>query len=496
MTNKIIIIGGGIAGLSAGCYGRMNGYDTEIFEMHTAAGGVCTGWVRKGYTFDGCLHWLTGTSPTSQLYRMWQELGVTKGKKITNHEAFCHVVTASGRRLIQWGNMDRLFEELEAIGPEDAPLLAQLKADARTLGLMKIPLGAPRKASLLKKLSLLRKYKPVVPVYRRYAGMNVESLTSRFKSPLLREAFLLIIPLSDFPALYVLSLLQGLDAKEAGWPEGGSLALAASIEKRYRALGGNIHYGARVLEIVVENDRAIGVRLSDGSEHRADLVISAADGQETLFGMLKGKYVTPELRRLYKTLPLYKPLMQVSFGVRRDLSNEPRLVTWGFATPMRFGQTEAPFVFLNNYSFDPTMAPAGCSALSVAFWSPFDLWEKLHQDRERYVQEKKRVLQDVTHWLESIYPGISTDIEVTDVATPMTTVRYTGNYHASYEGWRPTPATIQEKIPTTLPGLKGFSMIGQWTRPFSGIPTVAMDGRNAVELLCRKDGKDFVTSIV
>jgi hypothetical protein len=33
-------------------------------------GGVCTGWVRKGYTFDGCLHWLTGSAPTSALYRM------------------------------------------------------------------------------------------------------------------------------------------------------------------------------------------------------------------------------------------------------------------------------------------------------------------------------------------------------------------------------------------------------------------------------------------
>jgi phytoene dehydrogenase-like protein len=438
---------------------------------------------------------LTGSAPTSPIYRMWQELGAIKDKKITNHEAFCHVVTASGRRLIQWGNLDRLFEELEAIGPEDRPLLEQLKTDARTLGRMKMPLGAPRKISLLKKLRMLRKYKPVISVFRRYAGMNVESLTSRFKSPGLREVFPLIIPLADFPALYVLSLLQGLDAKEAGWPEGGSLALTSSIERRYRELGGTIHYGAQVAEIIVENDRAVGVRLSDGSEHRADLVISAADGHETLFSMLKGKYVTPTLKKLYETLPLYRPLMQVSFGVRRDLSSEPRLVTYGFATPMRFGQTEAPFAFLNNYSFDPTMAPAGCSSVTVNFWSSFDFWEKLHQDRTSYAAEKKRVQQDVTQWLESIYPGISGDIVVADVATPMTTVRYTGNYHASYEGWRPTPATIQKKIPTTLPGLKGFSMIGQWTRPFAGLPTAAMDGRNAVELLCRQDGKTFVTSV-
>jgi len=62
MSKKVIIIGGGVAGLSAGIYGQLNGYDTEILEMHTLPGGQCTAWKRKGYTFDYCIHWLVGTS--------------------------------------------------------------------------------------------------------------------------------------------------------------------------------------------------------------------------------------------------------------------------------------------------------------------------------------------------------------------------------------------------------------------------------------------------
>ena len=46
---KIIIIGGGLAGLAAGCYGQMNGFRTSIFEMHDKTGGLCTAWKRKGY---------------------------------------------------------------------------------------------------------------------------------------------------------------------------------------------------------------------------------------------------------------------------------------------------------------------------------------------------------------------------------------------------------------------------------------------------------------
>jgi phytoene dehydrogenase-like protein len=52
MANSIIIMGGGIAGLAAGCYGQMNGYRTKIFEMHDIPGGLYTSWEREGYLFD------------------------------------------------------------------------------------------------------------------------------------------------------------------------------------------------------------------------------------------------------------------------------------------------------------------------------------------------------------------------------------------------------------------------------------------------------------
>ena len=73
-NKKVIIIGAGISGLCAGSYLQMNGYDTEIFELNTIAGGLCTAWKRKGYTFDGCVHWLAGSKPTDPFYHLWKEL--------------------------------------------------------------------------------------------------------------------------------------------------------------------------------------------------------------------------------------------------------------------------------------------------------------------------------------------------------------------------------------------------------------------------------------
>ena len=55
MEKTIIIIGAGIAGLSAGCYAQMNGYKSAIFEMHDKPGGLCTAWKRGGYTYPTTL---------------------------------------------------------------------------------------------------------------------------------------------------------------------------------------------------------------------------------------------------------------------------------------------------------------------------------------------------------------------------------------------------------------------------------------------------------
>src|SRR5450759_2939278 len=97
---SLIIIGAGIAGLSAGCYALMNGYQAQIFEMHNLPGGLCTAWKRNGYTVDGCIHWLMGTSPGSGFYQLWSELGVMRSRRMIAHDEFLRVVEPNGKALI------------------------------------------------------------------------------------------------------------------------------------------------------------------------------------------------------------------------------------------------------------------------------------------------------------------------------------------------------------------------------------------------------------
>lgn len=106
MNKSIIIIGAGMGGLSAGCYGQMNGYNTRIFEMHTLPGGQCASWKRKGDTLDACIHHLFGCSPSSKIYQLWHELGAMPREMVRLPIARASSLrTASGVRMKAQGGV-------------------------------------------------------------------------------------------------------------------------------------------------------------------------------------------------------------------------------------------------------------------------------------------------------------------------------------------------------------------------------------------------------
>ena len=113
------------------------------------------------------------------------------------------------------------------------------------------------------------------------------------------------------------------------------------------------------------------------------------------------------------------------------------------------------------------------------------------RDREGYRAEKKRVAGEVIEALEGRLGDFQEHVEVVDVATPATFIRYTNNWQGSYEGWLPRPGSLMNSIKKELPGLKDFYLIGQWVEPGGGLPPAIMSGRNVTQLICRRDGKDF-----
>ena len=275
-----------------------------------------------------------------------------------------------------------------------------------------------------------------------------------------------------------------------------ALEFARAIEKRCLDLGAEIHYGTRVEKIRVEDGKAVGLRLAGGEEVRADYAICAADLRAALYELLDGRHVDPQHEELLKGVKLFPSSVQVSFGVDLDLAGRADAVGegWKLEQPIRAGGQEHGWFFMRNFAFDPTLAPAGKTVVECTFQAAdFDWWERLGADRAAYRAEKERFAEAAAAELERRFPGFRSRLEVTDVATPPTYARYTGNWKGTYMTWVLTPEVSRRfrLVKKTVPGLDNFWLSGMWVMPPGGVPVGAKTSRDIIQLICRRDGKRF-----
>jgi phytoene dehydrogenase-like protein len=500
MSNKsIIIVGGGIAGLSAGCYGQMNSFKTRIFEMHKKKpGGLCTAWKRQGYTVDGCIHWLVGSSERSNFYRIWKDLGALEETTIVDFDEYARFEGADGKTFIAYTDIGRLERHMKELAPEDALVIDEFVTAVRKCARMEPPIKkAPEVMGLFDMLKMVVMNFGLLRLLWKWNKVSLADFGNRFKNRLIREAFPRLFR-PDFSMFFMLMTFAWMHNRAAGYPVGGSLPFAQSIEKRYLFLGGEMTYKAKVAKILTESGRAAGVRLEDGTEHRADYVISAADGHATIFEMLDGKYIDDTIRGYYEKLMLFPPLMYIALGVNRTFPEIPPStgLVLELKEPLSVGGKEHSFLGVHIYNFDPTLAPEGKTVLIVMLPTEYEYWRKLRENEERYKAEKETLADKVVSILDKRFPGLTNQVEMRDVASPTTFVRYTGNWKGSFEGWQVTPQTWRfgQVMKKTLPGLSNFHMAGQWVEPGGGLPAVAMSGRNVIQIICKQEKKTFVTA--
>lgn len=489
MTDRsILIVGAGIGGLSAGCYAQMNGYKVRILEMHARPGGQCTAWTRHGFTFDGCIHNLAGTNTGGALFEMWRELGVLPKIGFHPYEELVSVERPNGPPLILYTNLDRLSAHLKELSPADSRVIDELITGARRFvefDLMGLSVATP-----FERFKALRH----IPFLARYGGTTLEQFARRFKDPFLAEALPKVIyDWPQTPVVMLMSFLGRAHVGDFGWANGGSGVFADAIAHRFKELGGEIRYHAKVASILVEGDRAVGVKLDSGEEIRADIVVSNANGYMTIFDWLKGRYAGRAVRRYYShPEDRIEMGIHVSLGVDRDLSGEPHALVLPLAAPVRIAGEMRSRLYVEIFNFDPALAPKGKTVVKVVLGTGYERWRELAKDPERYAAEKQQIARLVVQELGKRFRGIDSQIEVLDVATPATMERYTGVDH----GYK-TPITRMimslfagRSLSRTLPGLANFYMVGQWAGS-PGVPLVAAMGRNVAKLICSRDGVTF-----
>jgi phytoene dehydrogenase-like protein len=492
---SIIIIGGGIAGLAAGCYAQMNGYDSQIFEMHTLPGGLCTTWQRKGYTYDGCIHYLFGSGEGQPFYSMWRELGAVQKRAFINHSQY-QVVTDGEKRLTVYADPDKLEAHLCALSPDDARLIRAFCSGVRdfTRFDMAAMYAVPKALMGPKDWAYLgKKMLPFVPALARWATQSTREFAQRFKDPFLRKAVAQMFSWEEAPVMMGMMLLAYMHSGNAGYPLGASLPFAQAIARRYTDLGGVIHYDAQVEKILTENGRAKAVRLYRDDVIEADMIISCADGHATIFDMLDRDYSNRRIRRMYDGhLPTHQ-MCQISLGVKRDLTGHPHWTTYLLDEPILLAGEERFELGIKHYCYDPSLAPNGKSVMGLIVRSNYAYWQRIY-GRRIYDSEQTQVSDLIISQMEKWYPGIRADIEFVDEATPLSYERYTGNWMGATTGWLLTKQTTPMMIlgvPKTLPGLRDFYMAGHWVEPGGTVTLAAASGKNAIQQICKEDKREF-----
>jgi phytoene dehydrogenase-like protein len=491
MNKKIVIIGGGVAGLSAGIYARLNNFDAEILEMHSVTGGQCTAWDRNGYRFDYCLHWLVGTRK-GPFNDIWKETGVLNDKiEIIDHDVHTKIFTDDGKEFIIYTDLDKWEEYLCNLAPEDADKIKKMCNEMRKSAFLQPYSDPPGLRKFGKTISSMFSMMPVILLFIKYGRKSCDQYFKKlgFKNETLKNALKSIYGSRDFSALAFIMMFAWFNQKNAGYLIGGSLPMANRMTKRYLGLGGKLTTKTRVSKIVVENSIANGVILSDGTEIKADYVISAADGHSTIFDMLGGKFLDKKITNAYENWELFTPIVQVSFGIDNKIIQQGPAESW-IVRDQTIGKTNVSDGYsIMNYGFDPTMAPEGKSVIVIRFESPWDLWKEM--DKADYKNEKEQIEKDARTLLEKRYPGISAQIEVCDVATPVTDVKYTGVWKGSYEGFMPSSKNMMANLNPVLPGLKKFYMAGQWLFPGGGLPPAGQSGKWAIQNICKEEKLRF-----
>ena len=502
---KINIIGAGMAGLSAGCYLQMKGFETEIFERQSKAGGLCTSWKKGAYTFDGCLHWLLGSSDKNPFYKLWSELIDMESIKFVNHEIRVDIEVKinkdkNGNSVFHlYTDLEKLENYMLEIAPDDRKHIHKFISSIRKLQQFEIPPmieEAPMLLPLKDKVKYA-KHLPLLLYLFRWRNITNFTFAAKFKDPFLKEAFQLFFDGDEMPLIIMSMPLAYYDVKSAGYPIGGSSVFMKKIEDKYVALGGRIRYNADVIKIITENDTATGIELKNGIQVTSDITVSAADWHDTVFKALEGKYVNKTILKLAeeKILPVFYSVFMVSLGVNGNFENQSHMIRFPLKSDLISPDgTKYQRLEVHTYNYDPTLAPKGKTVITLSLYTKKgDFWINLRKtDRDKYQRCKEEFANQLIDLVNEKLGNLKVNIEETDIATPATFNRYTNNWKGSVQGWLSGKNLIAlPPVDFELPGLKDFYYCGHWSVPGGGLPIALKSARDIAKIICKRTSVEF-----
>jgi prolycopene isomerase len=279
--------------------------------------------------------------------------------------------------------------------------------------------------------------------------------------------------------------------------EGGSQSVATALENSIKEHGGEIILSTLVTKIIVEDGKAVGVQTKEGKTITCKYVVSNANAPDTFLKLVGGDKLDKKFVDDLKKMEVGAATFNLYIGVKKDYRNlfagtSHQIIVNEFDDytkifqPMKDGDIEKVQFGIANYSnLEPNIAPKGKNVISVVTLMPYDWnngWRE-SEGPEQYKKLKEEVAKKLIKRIEKQLPGLSSSIEVLEVATPRTNEHFTLNYKGSIYGWANSLSqSMLNRLPQKTP-VKNLYLAGAWTFPAGGQSAVLMSGYSAAELI-------------
>jgi phytoene dehydrogenase-like protein len=498
----VVVIGAGLGGLAAGVTAAGQGRHVVVLEQHNLPGGYAQCFQRGPYRFDASLHALNGLAPGGGMDAVYRDLGIWDRLRLRRLDPL-YLARFPDRDVVVHADPFRYESDLIGQFPDAAAGIRSYLDEAWTVHRESRRLADDEAAG---RAASPDEFVTAYPALVRVSAETwAQTIARHVSDPRLVGVLGALWGYIGLPPELV-SALVGTIATAAyghfgGWyPEGGSAALAWSLEQVLRERGGEVRYAQTVTNVEVSDGRAVAVLTADGSRVETDAVISNASAPTTMLEMVGRRHLpTDYVERVdapapsLTTFAVYLGLDTDVFGERglpHELVVAPGyepLAGWRAALAGDWGSTG---LMVTDYtSVDSGCAPprGGAVVLSAAAsWDYEDTWGTGgdltgYHENGRYLAVKERVTDEVIRRADAGVPGLADAVRFREASTPLTNFSYTRNPYGAIEGYENTPANSGLGwLPQTTP-IPNLFLAGAWTNTGGQNPAI-MSGQAAARL--------------
>lgn len=478
-----IVIGAGVAGLTAGLSLARAGLSVLVAEQGPRPGGCCTSFAVQGFTFDYGIDTLRGLDENGPVRSLLNEMGLAESVEFAPISPAARVTGDSYD--IKIHSRESFEDRLVELFPMESEGIHQLMKECRHVAADMERLCAEPPAELQglwQRLMSWWRFSFSYADYKKYRATTAGAVVSeKIGDARLRAIIHTTAPELD-PGVMANLLMWRLGSNEgAYYPRGGAQALVQALATEMANRGGHLALGAAVDKILVEQGAATGVELAGGKQVKARFVIAAGDARHTYNHLLQG---APAAATLNEARTMKAPFI-VSLGVdldlaKKDFDGSTILYAAGETLEDLFGSDPEKCILkiMMHSIANPAQAPAGASTVQLVALLPYDYaanWDEAERD----------IAAKLIAAAEKVIPELKGHITFQQVISPRSHERMTLNSQGSLMGWYPGPDARRLAQKSSV---RNLYHAGHWTwsyAPCRGIDGAMISGQRAAALVLK-----------